>query len=197
MFLSYDTVDNLHSLLLRTDYVYEYDNIIEMLDAQIFLWSLILLYFSTLLFYSDGDEHYYHFLIFCYIFNIFKHYIYSWRAPLQPKSMRTSLLISVIGGHTWTELHFHTHAFQMEERLPLNGLSSQLLSTIICKEQLLHLWKEIKLVIISGKYFLFHIASEMQCPLKPFIMNLLINYFATIVYSLFIMSLTKICLYFY
>lgn len=33
MFLSYDTVDNLHSLLLRTDYVYEYDNIIEMLDA--------------------------------------------------------------------------------------------------------------------------------------------------------------------
>lgn len=34
MFLSYDTVDTLHAMLLkRTDYVYEYDNIIEMLDT--------------------------------------------------------------------------------------------------------------------------------------------------------------------
>lgn len=72
-----------------------------------------------------------------------------------------SLLILVIWGHIGTELHFHIRAFQTEVRLPLNGLTSQLLSTIICKEWLLYLWKEIKLVITSGKYFLFHIASEM------------------------------------
>lgn len=146
-----------------------------MLDAQIFLWSLILLYFSILIFYSNGVEHYYHFLILCYFFNIFKHYMYSWSVPLQPKSMRASLLISVNWGHTWTELHSYIRFFQSDKRLPLNGISSQLQSTIICKEWLLHLWKEIKLVIASGKYFLFHIASEMQHPLKSSIMNLIAN----------------------
>ena len=155
MFLPYDTVDTLHAMLLKRTHAYEYDNIIEMFNAQIFLWSLILFYFSTLLFYCDGDENYYHFLMLCYVFNVIKHYKHSWRGPLQPKSMRTSLLILVSWGHTWTELYFHIRAFQTEERLSFDVLISQLLSTIISKNILYTYGRKLKqlLPLVSTFYF--------------------------------------------